>query len=59
MEFVSGNSFGTCAFTVYGAFWISWACIEIPWFGIVAAYKTAEDKAMLDNALGLYLCMWG
>lgn len=59
MEFVSGNSFGTCAFTGYGAFWISWACIENPWFGIVAAYKTAEDKAMLDNALGLYLCMWG
>jgi len=56
MEFVSGNSFGTCAFTGYGAFWISWACIEIPWFGIVSAYT---DKAMLENALGLYLCMWG
>lgn len=29
----------------------------IPQFGVVAAY--AENPAMLENALGLYLCIWG
>jgi succinate-acetate transporter protein len=56
LEWACGNSFGTCAFTGYGAFWMSWAAIQIPWFGVKAAYT---DKAELMNAIGLYLVMWG
>lgn len=57
MEWACGNTFGCCAFTGYGAFWISWAVIQIPWFGVVPAYK--GDVEMLAQALGLYLIMWG
>ncbi|RSH81075.1 uncharacterized protein EHS24_008509 [Apiotrichum porosum] len=56
MEWACGNSFGTCAFTGYGAFWMSFGVIYIPWFGILEAYT---DKQELANALGLYLVMWG
>lgn len=56
MEWACGNTFGTCAFTGYGAFWISWACIQIPWFGIASAYT---DKHEFEQAVGLYLVVWG
>lgn len=56
LEWACGNSFGTCAFTGYGAFWMSWACIQIPWFGVKAAYT---DKHEFAQAVGLYLVMWG
>ncbi|BEI82353.1 hypothetical protein CcaverHIS002_0302210 [Cutaneotrichosporon cavernicola] len=56
LEWACGNSFGTCAFTGYGAFWMSWAAIQIPWFGIKSAYT---DKNELAQAIGLYLIVWG
>lgn len=57
MEWACGNTFGTCAFTGYGAFWMSWAVIQIPWFGVKSSYK--EDTHQLLQAVGLYLIMWG
>jgi hypothetical protein len=51
-EFACGNTFGALAFTSYGGFWISFACIFIPWFNVAGAYT---DKAELANALGHYL----
>jgi uncharacterized protein len=51
-EFACGNTFGALAFTSYGGFWISFACIFIPFFNVAAAYT---DKAELNNALGHYL----
>ena len=51
-EFVTGNTFGAVAFTSYGAFWISFATILIPGFGVAAAYPSAIE---LTNALGHYL----
>lgn len=59
MEFACGNSFGTCAFTGYGAFWMSFGVIYIPWFGIIDAYAKEEALDQLAAALGMYLCMWG
>lgn len=61
-------------FSSYGAFWLSLSstfhvscsaskpvtpllALYIPQFGVAAAY--AENPAMLENALGLYLCVWG
>ncbi|KAK6204357.1 GPR1/FUN34/yaaH family-domain-containing protein [Scheffersomyces amazonensis] len=55
-EMVVGNTFGATALTSYGAFWLSYAAIEIPSFGIVAAYEGTEQ---LENALGFYLLAWG
>ncbi|GFO63194.1 acetate uptake transporter [Geomonas paludis] len=57
MEFKTGNNFGFCAFTGYGAFWIS-LCLMII-FGknadLVKAYPTLAFNA---NDLGFYLVAW-
>ncbi|KAF9435581.1 hypothetical protein BGZ76_005955 [Entomortierella beljakovae] len=57
-EFKVGNNFGATAFTSYGAFWLSYAAILIPGFGIVPAYASAPPHT-LDNALGIMLFSWG
>lgn len=54
-EIAVGNTFGGVALGSYGGFWGSWAAIQTPSFGIVAAYK---DKDELRYALGLYLVGW-
>ncbi|TEB27962.1 FUN34 transmembrane protein [Coprinellus micaceus] len=54
-EFPRGNTFASTAFTSYGAFWLSWAVIQIPWFGVRAAFDTAEE---FTSALGIYLITW-
>mmetsp|Transcript_1210 Transcript_1210/g.1328 ORF Transcript_1210/g.1328 Transcript_1210/m.1328 type:complete len:256 (+) Transcript_1210:138-905(+) len=54
-EMVIGNTFGATALTSYGAFWISYAAINVEAFGITAAYK---DEAEFNNAMGLLLLSW-
>jgi len=51
-EFAAGNTFGALAFTSYGAFWISFACIFIPFFDIASSYTNPDE---LFAALGHYL----
>jgi succinate-acetate transporter protein len=57
MEFKTGNNFGFCAFTGYGAFWISLCLMLI--FGknadLVKSYPTLAFNA---NDLGFYLVAW-
>jgi len=55
-EFPRGNVFGATAFTSYGAFWMSYATLLIPNFGVAAAY--GDNKAELDQAIGIYLITW-
>jgi len=55
-EFPRGNIFGATAFSAYGTFWMSYAAINIPGFGILAAYGNNTQE--LSNALGLYLIVW-
>jgi uncharacterized protein len=50
-EFRSGNTFGATAFTSYGAFWLSFAALFIPGFGIAAASAS-------QTAVGYYLLGW-
>lgn len=52
-EFANGNTFGATAFTSYGAFWLSFAALTIPAFGIATA-KTGPTSA----AVGWYLIGW-
>jgi uncharacterized protein len=54
-EFKSGNTFGATAFSSYGGFWLSFAAIFIPGFGIADALVKA---GALHQALGLYLLGW-
>jgi len=65
-EFVKGNTFGATAFTSYGAFWISFACIFVPGFGSLATYESVDPAtkatvvdSSLGAALGIYLIAWG
>ncbi len=57
LEFKTGNNFGFCAFTGYGAFWISLCFYLI--FGtspeLVKAYPVLQFDA---NGLGIFLLMW-
>lgn len=57
-ELVAGNCFAGTVLVSFGAgFWVSFGAINVPRFGITAAY--GDDTAQLNNALGLYLLGWG
>ncbi|HEV8191629.1 MAG TPA: acetate uptake transporter [Ktedonobacterales bacterium] len=53
-EFRNGNTFGATAFTTYGAFWLSYAALLIPGFGI--GVGTAAGPS--GSAVGTYLLAW-
>ncbi|MGH2516583.1 MAG: acetate uptake transporter [Ktedonobacterales bacterium] len=53
-EFRSGNTFGATAFSSYGAFWLSFAALLIPGFGINFGSATGPSSA----AVGWYLIGW-
>lgn len=52
-----GNTFGATALSSYGGFWISYAIILTPGFGILTTYE-ANNGTTLDTALGFYLAGW-
>ncbi|KAG5354380.1 Accumulation of dyads protein 2 [Yarrowia sp. C11] len=54
-EIVNENTFAAVVFMVFSCFWMSYAAINIPWFGIIAAY---DDPAEFANAMGVYLMVW-
>ncbi|KAG5421595.1 mug86 [Candida metapsilosis] len=55
-ELFLGNTFGGVAFCSYGGFWMSWAAIETPAFGITAAYDGHAQE--LDFVVGLFMLAW-
>ncbi|MQB55199.1 acetate uptake transporter [Rahnella sp. RcJ3] len=52
MEFKKGNTFGTTAFTSYGAFWLSLV-------GILMLPRIGMAEASSESFLGAYLGIWG
>lgn len=52
---VIGNTFAATALTSYGAFWLSYAAINVEAFGIIDAYS---DETEFNNAMGLFLLGW-
>lgn len=54
-EGITGNTFAMCALTSYGAFWLSYAAIQVKAFGIAEAYEGTDQ---LGNALGFFLLAW-
>ena len=52
-EFRTGNTFGATAFVSYGAFWLSFAAILVPGFGV-----KLSDAATANKAVGIYLLGW-
>jgi len=57
-EFAAGNTFGALAFSSYGAFWLSFACIFIPFFNISTDSVYTSNPSEFTNALGHYLICW-
>jgi len=53
-EFSNGNTFGATAFSSYGAFWLSWAVLLIPGFGVAFGLSSGPS----DHAVGVYLLGW-
>lgn len=53
-EFHNGNTFGATAFSSYGAFWLSFAALLIPGFGVTFGTTTGPSGA----AVGWYLIGW-
>ncbi|OMH78734.1 Ammonia transport outward protein 2 [Zancudomyces culisetae] len=56
-DILHNNMFGGTAFISYGAFWMSFASILTPGFGVKAAFTAANSKH-LPNALGIFLLGW-
>ncbi|CAG8489307.1 1116_t:CDS:2 [Dentiscutata erythropus] len=54
-EFKTGNTFGATAFSSYGGFWLSFACIIIPGFGVPGSFANIEA---FEHAVGIYLLAW-
>jgi succinate-acetate transporter protein len=58
-EFKTGNTFGTVAFSSYGAFWMGTAAMNIKAFGFLEPYgNTPQDLIDLHNGLGIYNLAW-
>ncbi|KAF9190500.1 hypothetical protein BGZ51_008539 [Haplosporangium sp. Z 767] len=56
LEFRNGNTFGGTTFCSYGLYWISYATLLIPSFGIAAAYTDYPEDYM--TAMGIYFLGW-
>jgi len=65
LEFKKGNTFGTTAFTSYGAFWLTlvalWIIPEFDWAKAVNLEGLSASKGIAASSanIGWYLFMWG
>lgn len=55
-EFKTGNTFGATVFASYGSFWLSYAAILIPWFGVNQGYVGYEQH--VGSAVAIFLLAW-
>ncbi|KAG0584024.1 hypothetical protein KC19_3G179300 [Ceratodon purpureus] len=51
--FKAGSTFAATAFGSYGSFWLSYAVILIPWFGVLDSYTGYERD--VGSALGVFI----
>lgn len=56
-EFRTGNTYGATAFTSYACFWLAYAAILIPGFGIQDAYNGGHKEEFID-AVAIFLLAW-
>ncbi|ODQ82090.1 hypothetical protein BABINDRAFT_160286 [Babjeviella inositovora NRRL Y-12698] len=54
-EIAVENTFGGVALSSYGGFWMSWAALNVPWFGISTAYTDSKEHT---NAIAFFLLGW-
>src|SRR2546430_2373480 len=51
-----GSTFGGTGFSAFGGFWLSYAVITVPGFGIQSAF--GNDLDQFHHAVGVYLIAW-
>ncbi|KAJ2556956.1 hypothetical protein EV175_001650 [Coemansia sp. RSA 1933] len=56
-SFASNSAFGAIVFTSYGCYWMSYAAILIPGFGISDALSSISD-AVRAQSLGIFYLVW-
>ncbi|KAJ1851139.1 hypothetical protein LPJ73_003141, partial [Coemansia sp. RSA 2703] len=56
-EFANNNTFGATAFSSFGGFWMSYAVIITPFFGVGEAL-TAAGGNVKAHAVGIFLLGW-
>lgn len=56
-EFCHGDTFAATAFSSYGAFWLSYSSLSIPWFGVNDGYLHA-GPSVVSHAIATYLLGW-
>ncbi|KAJ1729939.1 hypothetical protein H4S06_006340 [Coemansia sp. BCRC 34490] len=56
-EFANNNTFGATAFSSYGGFWMSYAAIITPAFGVGEALAEAGGNVKA-HAVGIFLLSW-
>ncbi|ODV61766.1 acetate uptake transporter family protein ASCRUDRAFT_75053 [Ascoidea rubescens DSM 1968] len=54
-EIAIENTFGGTALSSYGGFWMAWAAIQTPGFGIASSYTDPVEK---NNAIAFFLLGW-
>lgn len=54
-EVVVENSFGATALSSYGGFWLAWAALETPSWGLASAYT---DENELASVVGFFCLGW-
>ncbi|CAF3511939.1 unnamed protein product [Rotaria socialis] len=55
LEYREGNNFGALTFCSYGAFWLSFASLDVAAFNFLVGYK---DPEVLSNAFGVFFLGW-
>lgn len=56
-EFANNNTFGATAFSSYGGFWMGYAALLVPGFGIMEGLEKGGGSTV-PHALGIFLLGW-
>jgi succinate-acetate transporter protein len=58
-SFAAGNALTATAFSSYGAFYLAFSALYIPWFGVIDAYEAPPAHTKnIDPALAVFFLAW-
>ncbi|OLY82119.1 Ammonia transport outward protein 2 [Smittium mucronatum] len=57
INFIDGTPFDATSFCSFGAFWMSYGAIMIPWFGVAGGWDT-NGNVTRRHSTGIFLLAW-
>ncbi|OLY81917.1 Ammonia transport outward protein 2 [Smittium mucronatum] len=57
INFVDGTPFDATSFCSFGAFWMAYGAIQIPWFGVIGGWG-ANNNATQRHSTGIFFLAW-